>query len=403
MNSDAELLRRFALQQDEDAFTALVHRHIGLVHATALRRVNGDIHLAQDVTQAVFVALARKAQAVSGHATLPGWLYVCTQQAAAETVRREQRRKRREAAAHSMQTADDSPDPAADLGRLRPLLDDAILSLKPDEREAVVQRFFAQRTFAEVGASLSITEEAARKRVDRAVEKLHAVLSRRGLTSTVAALGGALTAAGAGSVPATLATQVAGTALATGAMATGATVLAAWWPTAVAAALVMTGSFVAVSQYQRNEATAAAIAGLEAQTQLIPSQRTENDRLAREIAAAERDAAFAATVAPVLPAVPAPAQPPLLPGQRAVGKSVVVTPEGTIQWDGDLVRLEEFLVMLKAHQVATGGASKVIVRAEGAKFPQLLYVLEESRKIGIKHLVIESDAAPASSWRGTWF
>ena len=75
MSPDAELLRRFVDQQAGDAFTALVQRHIGLVHATALRRVGGDVHLAQDVTQTVFITLARKAPALLGHATLAGWLY----------------------------------------------------------------------------------------------------------------------------------------------------------------------------------------------------------------------------------------------------------------------------------------------------------------------------------------
>lgn len=399
MNSDAALLRRFADHQAGDAFTELVHRHIGLVHATALRRVGGDVHLAQDVTQAVFVTLARKAPALSGHATLPGWLYVCTQHAAAETVRREQRRKQREAAAQSMHTADASPDPAADLERLRPLLDDAILTLKPEEREAVVLRFFAQRTFAEVGSALSITEEAARKRVDRAVDKLHAVLVKRGFTSTMAALGGALTAAGAGPVPAAFAVQVAGTAVAQAGAA-----VSSWLATAAAAGLIAGGSFLAVAQYRESNALAADIARLEAQS--LPALRAANDRLARDLAAAEREARWEEAPVPALPVAtrePVAAQPPLLPGVPAASKTVVMTPDGALQWEGDGVRLEEFLVMLKAHHSATGGASKLVIRAEGGKFPALNWILDETRKLGIKHVVVESDAAPDSAQKGIWF
>jgi len=407
MDSDTELLRRFAHERSEAAFAELVHRHIGLVHGTALRRVGGDVHLAEDVTQAVFIALARKAPALSGHATLPGWLYVCAQHAAAEAVRREQRRKQREAAAHSMQNAELPSDPAADLDRLRPLLDDAIVTLEPAEREAVVLRFFAQRSFAEVGGALSISEEAARKRVDRAVDKLHAVLVRRGFTSTVAVLGGALTAAGSGSVPATLAVQVAGIAVAqAGTAATVSAFVSSWLPAATAAAVALTGSFFAVSQYKENNATAAASAQLEVQRQLLPSLRAANDRLARDIAAAEREIQGREAQAPMAPVAslePVAPRPPLRPGQRAVGKTVLMTPDGAIQWEGDLVRLEEFLVLLKAHHTATGGASQLVVRAEGGQFPALNWILDEARKMGIKHLQVESDAAPAPTQKGIWF
>ena len=192
MNEDAILLRRFAEDHAEEAFTELVRRHLPLVHATALRRVGGDAHLAQDVTQTVFISLARKAPALQGHASLAGWLYLSTHHATAEVVRREQRRKQREASAHTMHLASTPDDPPVDPAALRPLLDDALVELKADDREAVVLRFFGQRSFAEIGAALRITEEAARKRVDRALEKLQAALSRRGITSTVAALGSAL-------------------------------------------------------------------------------------------------------------------------------------------------------------------------------------------------------------------
>jgi RNA polymerase sigma factor (sigma-70 family) len=212
MSTDAELLHRFVADRSESAFTELVHRHLTLVHATALRRVGRDAHAADDVTQQVFVSLARKASSLRGHATLAGWLYVCTHHATAEWVRREQRRKQREATAHSMHLNDSSAESQDDT-RLRPLLDDALVTLKPDEREALVLRFFSGRSFAEIGNAVQSSEEAARKRVDRALEKLHAVLVRRGVTSTVAALGTALTAASLDSAPAGLALKVAGVAL----------------------------------------------------------------------------------------------------------------------------------------------------------------------------------------------
>ena len=201
MNEDSTLLRRFVEDHAEDAFTELVQRHLAMVHATALRRVGGDAHLAQDVAQTVFISLARKASSLRGHASLAGWLYISTHHATAEIVRREQRRKQREASAHSMNRASTPDDPPVDPAALRPLLDDALVELKSDDREAVLLRFFAQRSFAEIGSALRITEEAARKRVDRALDQLQATLSRRGITSTVAALGSALSAAGITTAP----------------------------------------------------------------------------------------------------------------------------------------------------------------------------------------------------------
>jgi RNA polymerase sigma factor (sigma-70 family) len=126
--------------------------------------LNGDTHLAQDVAQSVFTDLARKAPSLRNRVTLAGWLYVSARHAAAATVRREQRRKTRETVAHSMHAADPSDSPDADGPRLRPLLDAAIDSLKAEEREAVVLRFFQQRSLAEIGSTLRVTEEAARKR-----------------------------------------------------------------------------------------------------------------------------------------------------------------------------------------------------------------------------------------------
>lgn len=124
MSTDAELLRRFVEDRSETAFTELVHRYLSLVRGTALRCVGGDVHAADDITQQVFVSLARKASSLRGHATLADWLYVSTHHASAELDRREQSRKQREATAHSMQLSDSSGEPSEDAARLRPLLDD---------------------------------------------------------------------------------------------------------------------------------------------------------------------------------------------------------------------------------------------------------------------------------------
>jgi len=405
MTTDDELLRRFVDNHSEAAFTELVRRHLPLVRATALRRLSGDAHAADDVAQHVFVALARKASALRGHATLAGWLYLGTHHATASWVRGEQRRKQREAAASSMPTHESPADPSADAAQLRPLLDDALVSLKPDEREAVVLRFFSGRTFSEVGAALTVSEEAARKRVDRALDKLHAVLLRRGVTSTVAALGGALTAAGAQPVSAGLAAQVAGAALAKAAAPTFVASLAgALWPAAAAATLVG-GTLMVLPQHRANADAAAALAARGSNLgQAIASVQAENEQLDRELAVVRREEAdrprpaapnFRLPLARPSPVISAPV--------RTAGVAVAVSPEGTVDWEGENVTLDEFLLRLLKHQsTAPNGESRIVVRAPGARFLQLNWVLDEARKAGIAHLVIESDAAPVGPM-STWF
>lgn len=403
MNNDAELLRSYVEDCSENAFTQIVYRHIGLVHSTALRRVGGDAHLADDVTQTVFIALARKAPSLRGRATLAGWLYTSTQLAAAEIVRREQRRQHRETAAQSMQIADSSPDPVdSDLTQLRPLLDDAIVELKGDEREAVVLRFFERRTFAEIGAVLLISEEAARKRVDRALAKLHAAFVRRGVTSTEAALGLALTTAGTSAVPTGLAVRISTAAMGQAALAgssTVATVMATWLP---AAAVIVLGALMILPQHRANRVAAAEDAELSRQNQTIPALRVENENLARIVAdvralqrvAASQPAAGTAITAPPLP----------LPATKRANTAIEVTTEGTIAWEGQYVTLDEFLNRLSAlHASAPGGESQLFIRANGVFYGQLFYVLDEARKAGIKHLVVDSDVALDAREQGSWF
>ena len=401
MSTDAELLHRFVADHSEAAFTELVHRHLTLVRATALRRVGGDAHAADDVTQQVFVSLARKASSLCGHATLAGWLYVSTHHATAELMRREQRRKQREAAAHSMHLTDSSAGSPDDAARLRPLLDDALISLKPDEREAIVLRFFSGRTFSEIGKAVQLSEDAARKRVDRALEKLHTVLIRRGVTSTVAALGTALTAAGVDSVPVGLALKVAGVALTQAAAPVAAASFASLlWP-AAAAAVFIAGTLAIVSQHRANTATAAAIASRETDTRAaVVALEAENRRLARDLAQAN-----AVTPDRATPVTPPPAARPVASVPRRptpAGISVFVSAEGELSWEGKYVTLDQFLVNLASHQ-ASNRESRLVVKANGARFGQLDWVLEEARKSGITSLVVESDAQPDGRMSNTWF
>lgn len=211
MISDGELLRRYVEEGSEPAFTELVHRHVNMVYLAALRRVGRNAHAAEDVTQAVFTALARKARSLRGHPSLAGWLYTGTRFAAAQAVRTERRRRAHEEEAHAMREFDSSLPASAD--GLEPFLDEVMDLLNERDRHAVLLHFFEGRTFAEVGAVLSLSADAARMRVTRALERMRAGLARRGVASSAGALATVLAAQSAPAAPASLAFNVASHAL----------------------------------------------------------------------------------------------------------------------------------------------------------------------------------------------
>lgn len=219
MHADTELLRRFADEGDAEAFAELVRRKIDLVYAAALRQAGGDAHLAQDVTQAVFLALASQARALQRHTVLTGWLYTTTRFAAAKAVRTQARWQRREQEASMISTHVNEPETA--WIELRPVLDQAMHELAARDREAILLRYFEGRSLAEVGAAIGLAENSARMRVERALEKLRHLLAQRGITSTAAALGVALANQPVVSAPAGLAAHVAGASLAGAAITTG--------------------------------------------------------------------------------------------------------------------------------------------------------------------------------------
>ena len=165
--NDRELLQRYTESRCEASFTELVNRHVDLVYSAALRQVGGDAHLAHDVTQSVFIDLARKAGALSPKAVLAGWLYTSAHYAAAKVVRTEQRWRAREQQANSMRELSVGPTVEPGWEELRPVIDEAMHELNQGERDAVLLRFFEKRQLGKVGAKLGVSEDAARKRVDR--------------------------------------------------------------------------------------------------------------------------------------------------------------------------------------------------------------------------------------------
>src|SRR5262245_28415757 len=133
--TDGELLRRYASERSESAFSELVQRHVNLVYSAALRQVNGNAHLAEDVVQVVFTDLARKAAKLTNHSSLTGWLYTSTRFVSANVRRTEQRRTVREQEANAMNTLLQEPEPEPDWTKIKPLLDDAMHTLDDSDRE----------------------------------------------------------------------------------------------------------------------------------------------------------------------------------------------------------------------------------------------------------------------------
>jgi uncharacterized protein (TIGR03435 family) len=207
---DMELVREYASSGSEEAFAALVSRHINLVYSVALRGV-GNPHQAEEICQAVFIILARKAVRLPQATVLSGWLYETARLTAANYLRRESRRARREQEAQ-MQSLSDQPEPDMWV-QIAPLLEQAMAQLNHQDRNAVVLRFFEARSLQEVGACLGTNEGAAKMRVNRAVGKLRSFFLRRGVTLSAAALGGAISAHSVDAAPVGLVASISAAAL----------------------------------------------------------------------------------------------------------------------------------------------------------------------------------------------
>lgn len=207
---DRELLREYAAQQSETAFRTLVERHVNMVYATALRQV-GDAHLAEEATQAVFIALAKKARGLSSSIILAGWLFRAAQFAAAKVQRAEVRRKHWEQQAAQMEP--NPSDSAAAWDQMAPQLNDALNELKEPDRDALILRFFESKSMAQVGIALGTTEGAAKMRIARALEQLRGIFQARGIVLPVAMLAAALSTSTTHAAPAGLAATITSSAL----------------------------------------------------------------------------------------------------------------------------------------------------------------------------------------------
>ncbi len=220
---DTTLLLEYARTGAETAFSSLVQHHVGLVYSAAQRQIRDSQH-AQDVTQAVFITLARKAGQVAQHPCLSGWLLQATRYAANAHIRTAMRRtKREQEAVMQSESNDSSPDVWA---QLEPHLDEAMASLGGIDRAILALRYFENKTAAEAGQTLNLNEEATRKRANRALEKLRKKFAEKGIVLPVAAIAAAVSSQSVQAAPAGLAATVT-TAAISGTVITSATIIAA--------------------------------------------------------------------------------------------------------------------------------------------------------------------------------
>src|SRR4051794_11651512 len=196
-DQDHQLLRRYVKDASHEAFGELVRRHVALVHSAALRQM-GNPHDAEDVTQAVFVALAKNASRVRREQVVAGWLVTATRHLASNAKRQAVRRRRHELRAAEMNPTENPPPPPTTKGGVWDVvgreLDEALGEVGDKNRDAIVLRYFEGKSVREVADALQISEDAAKQRLSRALERLRGVFSRRGVTITATALATTLAA-----------------------------------------------------------------------------------------------------------------------------------------------------------------------------------------------------------------
>ncbi|HXJ58218.1 MAG TPA: sigma-70 family RNA polymerase sigma factor [Verrucomicrobiae bacterium] len=280
--TDSLLLKAYVERRLEAAFNELVHRHVDLVYSAAIRMVR-DPHLAEDVTQGAFIALARQASELVERATLAGWLHRTAQNIAAQTVRTIERRRAREQEAFAM-SKQISTLPDVWWEQIEPHLDAALGELNDADRDAVVLRYFHKKSAADIATILGVSDDAAQKRVNRAVEKLREVFAKNKITIGAGSLGISISANAVQAAPLGLAAKI--LAATSGLTVTaGITMIQKLFIAGFAAVVIGGGIYSFRLQKQ--------IAALQEQqtslNQQIAQMRQERDHAKNQLAAAQRE------------------------------------------------------------------------------------------------------------------
>jgi len=256
-SEETQLLREYLTTRSQDAFRRLVDRYVNLVHAAARRQV-GDGDLARDVTQAVFLVLAEKAADLRHDRPLSAWLLQVTRYASANAVRARARRARHEQRAAQMATTTTTTDEQSnsEWQRLSPLLDEGMGRLRAKDRDVLLLRFFEQKTAREVAEAMGISEDAAEKRIARAIVKLRDFFQRRGVAVTLVALTATLAAHSAEAAPIGLTTTIASSAASAVAPSAASTAATA------SAGSIAKGTVIAMASAKAKTIVVAAVVGL---------------------------------------------------------------------------------------------------------------------------------------------
>ena len=294
MTNDTDLLGQFirepATRTGQDAFTALVDRHLNLVYSAALRQVRSP-QLAEEISQSVFTQLAHHAPSLKPGTVLAAWLHRVTHHAAIDVVRREGRRQAREQIACEMsRLMDDNP---VDWTQIEPLLDEAVQSLDEADRTAIILRFFENKSLREVGETLGTNDDAAQKRVSRALERLREHFVRHKIAAAAAGLATVISAHAVQAAPAGLSATIASGSLAAAvsvpvsATLTTAKIIAMTTLQKIAAGVVLVGAAVTIG-IQHHQ-----VSQLQEQTDTFAKQQSDDATLRAqvEILTKERDGA----------------------------------------------------------------------------------------------------------------
>ena len=284
MNSltNQQLLRDYSERRSETAFAELVRRHVDFVYSAVLRMVR-NAQLAEDVTQGVFVAFAQNARQLTDHAVLSGWLHRTAQNLAANAVRSDVRRRGREQEAATMNELL-SPEPDTAWEQIAPHLDAALGELGDADRVALFLRYFERKSAREMAQTLGVSEEAAQRRVSRAVERLREFFAKRGVTVGASGLVVVISTNAVQAAPVGLAVTISTTAALAGtAVATTATAIKAIAMTTLQKTLITVGITAAVGTgiYEYRQAST-----LRTQVQSLQQQSVS---LAEEIQKLNRD------------------------------------------------------------------------------------------------------------------